>query len=103
MKKADPMEVNNENIKKCLSCSFENSVIGYISNSLTKHLNKQEEPDLDFVQVLTAYNNFCIDNPKSQFMPTLKAKYQDMFDALKEEKYPWFFKYAKDKKVEACE
>lgn len=103
MKKADPMEVNNENIKKCLKCSFENSQIGYISNSLTKHWNKQDEPDLDFVRVLTAYNNFCIDNPKSQYMPELNSKYNDMYEALKNEKCPWFFKYAKDKKTEECE
>lgn len=103
MKKADPMEVNNENIKKGLKRSFENSQIGYISNSLTKHWNKQDEPDLDFVRVLTAYNNFCIDNPKSQYMPELNPKYNDMYEALKNEKCPWFFKYAKDKKTEECE
>ena len=103
MKKAAPMEVNNENIKKCLKCSFENSQIGYISNALTKHWNKQDEPDLDFARVLTAYNNFCIDNPKSQYMPELEQKYKAMYEALKNEKCPWFFKYAKDKKSGDCE
>lgn len=102
MRKADNMEINNQNILKCLEKSFENSRIGEISNALTKYLNMDEEPDLDFVRVMTAYNNFCIDNPKSQYMPKLVEKYQSMFDGLEFEKFPYFFKYAKGKNSDLC-
>ncbi len=105
MKKAEATEVNQKNIFECLKRSFENSQIGKISNALTKYLNKQEEPDLDFVRVMTAYNNFCIDHPKSQYMPVLNEEYQKMFDELSDRQclYPYFFKYAKDKDVDQCE
>lgn len=101
MQKAPAAEVNNDNIFRCLMRSFQNSVIGEISNTLTKHLNMAERLDLDFVRIMTAYNNFCIDFPKSQYMPEL-GHYQEMFDEWKSREYPYFFKYAKDKKVERC-
>ena len=103
MQKGADKDVNNKNIFECLHNSFENSVIGEISNALTKHLNAQEESDLRFVRFMTAYNNFVIDNPKSQYMPELPEKYQEMFQSLKEAKFPYFFKYAKNKKSDACE
>ena len=59
------------------------------------------EVDVDFVRILTAYNNFCIDNPKSQYMPSL-GKYQAMYNEWLEREYPYFFKYAKDKKSDKC-
>lgn len=102
MKKAEPTVINCESIKQCLKCSFENSVIGLISNSLTKHLNGDNEPDLRFVRFMTAYNNFCIDFPKSQYMPALPNNYQELFEALQADKFPCFFKYAKDKKKKHC-
>lgn len=106
MKKAEPIEVNKKNIYDCLKRSFENSRIGKISNALTKHLNADEEPDVNFIRVITAYNNFCIDYPKSQYMPVLNAEYQQMFDELADDKqtlFPYFFHYAKDKDFKYCE
>lgn len=104
MPKAEAKEVNNENIKQCLHNSFENSVIGEISNAITKHLNMQAEPDLEFIRFMTAYNNFCIDFPKSQYMPELPEKYIRLFELLKSDeiKFPYFFKFAKGKKTEYC-
>lgn len=104
MRKGDAKPVNNENIKECLHYSFQNSVIGQISNALTKHLNAQEEPDLEFVRYMTAYNNFCIDYPKSQYMPKLPSEYETLFEELKSEEmlFPYFFKYAKDKVTRKC-
>lgn len=104
MKKGESVEVNNDNIKKCLHNSFQNSVIGQISNALTKHLNGQEEPDLEFVRYMTAYNNFCIDFPKSQYMPKLPQEYELLFEELKSEEllFPYFFKFAKDKVSRNC-
>lgn len=105
MKKAEATEVNTKNIFECLKRSFENSQIGKISNALTKYLNQQVEPDLNFVRVMTAYNNFCIDHPKSQYMPVLNVEYQEKFDKLSDRQclYPYFFKYAKGKDSDQCE
>lgn len=101
MKKSEPSEVNKQNIYDCLIRSFKNESIGDISNVLTKYLNMVYEVNVDFVRILTAYNNFCIDNPKSQYMPSL-GKYQVMYNEWLEREYPYFFKYAKDKKSDKC-
>ena len=101
MKKSEPSEVNKQNIYDCLIRSFKNESIGDISNVLTKYLNMANEVNVDFVRILTAYNNFCIDNPKSQYMPEL-GKYQVMYNEWLKREYPYFFKYAKDKKSDKC-
>lgn len=101
MKKAEPSEVNKQNIFDCLMRSFKNEKIGDISNALTKHLNMAYKVDPDFVRIMTAYNNFCIDNPKSQYMPSL-GKYQDMYCEWMERENPYFFKYAKGKESDKC-
>ena len=101
MKKSEPSEVNKQNIYDCLIRSFKNESIGDISNVLTKYLNMAYDVNVDFIRILTAYNNFCIDNPKSQYMPSL-GKYQGMYDEWLGREYPHFFKYAKDKKSDKC-
>lgn len=101
MKKAEPSEVNKQNIFDCLMRSFKNEKIGDISNALTKHLNMAYKVDSDFVQIMTAYNNFCIDNPKSQYMPSL-GKYKDIYFEWMERENPYFFKYAKGKETDKC-
>lgn len=105
MKKAEPLEINGKNIFECLKRSFENSQIGKISNVLTKYLNQQDEPDLNFVRVMTSFNNHCIDYPKSQYMPVLNEDYRKIYDELSDRQclYPYFFKYAKDKDSDQCE
>lgn len=102
MKKGADVEVNNENMYDCLLNSFGNSIIGDISNALTKHLNSQQEPDLRFVRFMTAYNNFIIDLPKTQYKPELPQEYQSMFEELMVQEFPYFFHYAKDKKYSGC-
>ena len=101
MKKSDPSEVNKKNIFDCLMRSFKNEKIGDISNAITKHINLAYEVDIGFIRFMTAYNNFCIDNPKSQYMPFL-GQYQGIYNEWLEREYPYFFKYAKDKKSDKC-
>lgn len=101
MKKSEPSEVNKKNIFDCLMRSFKNEKIGDISNVITKHINLAYEIDIDFIRFMTAYNNFCIDNPKSQYMPSLGI-YQGMYNEWIDREYPYFFKYAKDKKTDQC-
>jgi len=101
MKKAEPSEVNKRNIFECLMRSFKNEKIGDISNVMTKYMNMAYEVDTDFIRVMTAYNNFCIDNPKSQYMPSI-GKYQEIYNEWLERECPYFFKYAKDKRSDKC-
>lgn len=101
MKKAEPSEVNKRNIFECLMRSFNNEKIGDISNVITKYINMAYEVDTDFIRIMTAYNNFCIDNPKSQYMPSI-GKYQEIYNEWLEREYPYFFKFAKDKKSDKC-
>ena len=101
MKKSEPSEVNKQNTFDCLLRSFKNEKIGDISNALTKHLNMAYRVDNEFVRIMTMYNNFCIDNPKSQYMPSL-GKYHDMYCEWMERENPYFFKYAKGKETDKC-
>ena len=103
MKKGEAKVINNETIYKCLMDSFKNSGIGEISNTLTKYLNivETDEMDLDFVRIITAYNNYLIDFPKSQYLPEL-GKYKEMFEEWNDREYPLFFKWAKNKETDKC-
>lgn len=101
MKKAESSEVNKKNIFECLMRSFKNEKIGDISNVMTKYINMAYEVDTGFIRFMTAYNNFCIDNPKSQYMPSL-GKYEGIYNEWLEREYPYFFKFAKDKKSDKC-
>ncbi|MDY3795680.1 MAG: hypothetical protein SOZ81_03060, partial [Agathobacter sp.] len=75
------------------------SIIGNISNALTKLYSVNGEPDYEFIRILTAYNNWMIDYPKTQKAMDLKQfaeQYQDWTDN-KKHKLPHYFIYAKDK------
>lgn len=99
MEKADAEQITDDVLYECLVSSFDNSIIGNISNALTKLYSVDGEPDYDFIRVLTAYNNWMIDYPKTQKAMDLKQyadKYTEWTDN-KKHKLPHFFIYAKDK------
>lgn len=102
MTKAEPSLIDNEHTMTCLTSSFNNENIGYVSNAITKIFNS-DNPDTKLVKVLCAYNNFVIDYFKTQKKMDLKnyeidyARYKD-----KESKCPYFFRYAKNKKQSSC-
>lgn len=102
MGQTNPLPVTNGNIFKCLCTSFEQSIIGDISNCLTKEFNRQQEPDMHFVHVMCAYNNYTIDFPKTQLQLNLDASTKDKMKELADSINPYFFRYAKDKKVANC-
>lgn len=104
MEKAQPSEINTNNIIDCLYRSFTNENIGFVSNAITKILNRQEEPDINFIRILCAYNNYVIDYFKTQKSMDLK-KYKEKYIQLKDnsEKLPYFFIYAKNKKRKNCD
>lgn len=105
MTKAEPAPISNEAIMTCLVSSFfDNEGIGFVSNTITKIFNSKAEPNATLARVLCAYNNFVIDYFKTQQSMDLK-EYTENYCNLKDSKKslcPYFFKYAKDKKVKQC-
>ena len=103
MTKAEPASISMEAIMTCLTSSFfDNENIGFVSNSITKIFDSADEPDIKMVRVLCAFNNFVIDYFKTQKAMDLK-QYAGEYRRYKDEKCPWFFQYAKDKKKKACQ
>ena len=105
MTKAEPALISTEAIMTCLTSSFfDNENIGYVSNSITKIFNSIDEPDIKMVRILCAFNNFVIDYFKTQKSMDLK-EYKKVYEKYKDKKSkcPWFFQYAKGKKLKSCE
>ncbi|MCD8018702.1 MAG: hypothetical protein LUF92_03700 [Clostridiales bacterium] len=104
MTKALPAEISAQNEMLCLKSSFGNENIGYVSNSITKLFNAEGEPDIDMIRVLTAYNNYVIDYFKTQKMMNLQ-NYRKSYEELKSQNSlpPYFFHYAKKKKMKNCQ
>lgn len=105
MTKAEPAQITNDAIMLCLTSSFNNENIGYVSNAITKIFNSEKEPDVKLVRILCAYNNFVIDFFKTQKAMDLK-KYASEYNSYKDSKKykcPHFFMYAKGKKQTQCE
>ena len=109
MTKAEPAQISTNAIMTCLTSSFQNENIGFVSNAITKIFNSEGDPDTKLVRILCAYNNFVIDYFKTQKSMDLK-KYADIYKEYKDStngsckyKCPHFFMYAKDKKEKQCE
>ena len=99
MEKAKEEEITDKVLYDCLISSFDNSIIGDISNVITKLYSVDEEPDYELIRILTAYNNYTIDYPKTQKAMDLKQfteVYKEWTDN-KKHKLPQFFRYAKGK------
>lgn len=99
MEKADTEPVTDEALYECLISSFNNSIVGNISNTITKLYSVEDEPDYEFIRILTAYNNYMIDYPKTQKSMDLQC-YVEEYEAWtddKKHKLPYYFIYAKGK------
>lgn len=99
MEKADAEEITDEVLYECLISSFDNSIIGNISNVITKLYSMNDEPDYEFIRILTAYNNYMIDYPKTQKAMDLQqfAEEYEKWTDNKLHKLPQYFIYAKGK------
>lgn len=97
---ADKSQITKEAIYKALVESMDNSNIGDISNAMTKNYNNDEIDD-EFNKVMCCYNNLTIDFPKTQQNISL-GEYEGKFRQLINEKPPYFFQYAKNKKRDNC-
>lgn len=105
MTKAEPAPISHKAIMRCLTSSFfDNENIGYVSNSITKIFNSDEDPDIKLIRILCAFNNFVIDYFKTQKSMDLK-RYAEDYESYKDKKSkcPWFFQYAKEKNKKLCE
>lgn len=99
MEKADAEQITDEVLYECLVSSFDNSIIGNISNAITKLYSADGEPNYELIRILTAYNNYMIDYPKTQKAMDLQQfteEYEAWIDN-KRHKLPHYFRYAKGK------
>ncbi len=98
----DPVksEINNDAIYQAIISCMENTQIGDISNVITKNYNNADT-DMEFNKIMCCYNNLSIDYPKTQNNVKL-GQYDEKYNALKAEKNPHFFRYAKGKGKDAC-
>ena len=92
--------INNESIYEAIVSCSENSQIGDISNVITKNYNSPDT-DMEFNKIMCCYNNLAIDYPKTQNIVEL-GMYEEKYTALKNEKNPYIFIYAKGKRKSAC-
>ena len=97
---AEKAEISKEAIYEALVASKDNSNIGDISNIMTKNYNN-EDTDMEFNKIMCCYNNLTIDFPKTQKNIDL-GDWEQKYTALKKEKNPYFFIYAKDKDKKNC-
>lgn len=105
MKKAKAELITNENIFKGLTLAFTGGRIGGISNDITKIWNSGEitEEAKNAVKWLCMETNFTIDYAKTLFKPTRPEKVDQILKEYGKQKVPYFFYYAKDKKMEQVE
>lgn len=105
MKKASAEEINYHNIYHGLELAFTGGKIGSISNDITKIWNSGEitEETLNAVRWLCMETNFTIDYAKTLFKPTRPDEVDEILKKYGRNKVPYFFQYAKDKRVDQCE
>lgn len=105
MAKADPTQLNGTSIYNGLNAAYTGGNIGAISNDITKIWNSGEitEEAIKCVKWLCMSNNFVIDYAKTLFKPTVPDDVNKIIKSFTKSKTPYFFQYAKDKKLEQVE
>ena len=106
MKKASPVQLNNQTIYDGLNAAFVGGNIGIYSNNISKiwnsdvFINGTEEEKIeaiDLIKLLCMENNFVIDYAKTLYKPERPKHIHDKITAFTKENVPHFFVYAKDK------
>ena len=97
---ATKSEINNKAVYDAIVSCMENTQIGDISNVMTKNYNNPDT-DMEFNKIMCCYNNLSIDYPKTQNIVNLGI-YEEKYNALKSEKNPYIFIYAKGKSKDSC-
>lgn len=105
MKKANAEEINNQNIYNGLRLAFTGGKIGGISNDITKIWNSGNITNeaLKAIRWLCMETNFTIDYAKTLFKPTRPKEVDVILKEYGKKKVPYFFYYAKDKKLDQVE
>jgi hypothetical protein len=96
MAKAKPAKITNQSICDTLMLAYEAN-IGLISNLISKVWN-QDKPDIELIKLLVMESNFEIDFAKTLFKPTRPDHINKKVEKYENQRLPYFFKYAKNKK-----
>lgn len=106
MRKAEPAELNNQNIYAGLNAAFTGGNIGSYSNNISKIWNddvfvsgsdEEKQNAIDCVKRLCCQNNFVIDFAKTLYKPEFPHAITEQISRYTKSKLPAFFEYAKDK------
>ena len=95
----DAKEINENNTFESLRFVYEKSNIGKVSNTLTNIWATDYDKHIEDIKMLCAYNNWIIDSAKKLELPNLPKNIKKL---MNNKDYPYFFHYAKDKKMKEC-
>ena len=106
MKKASPIQLNNQTIYDGLNAAFVGGNIGIYSNNISKIWNsevfisgteEEKQEVIDLIKLLCMENNFVIDYAKTLYKPERPKEIHEKIIAFTKGNVPHFFVYAKDK------
>jgi hypothetical protein len=112
MRKASPIQLNNQTIYDGLNAAFIGGNIGIYSNNISKIWNsdifingsaEEKKNAVDLIKLLCMENNFVIDFAKTLYKPERPSYIHDKITSFTNKKLPHFFTYAKDKAVDQVE
>lgn len=112
MKKAEAVNLNNNNIYNGLNLAYTGGNIGAISNDITKIWNSDvwnsddeelKEEALRVIKLLCMENNFTIDYAKTLYKCKRPNEINTLIRKYTKAKVPYFFRYAKDKEHDKIE
>ena len=112
MRKASPIQLNNQTIYDGLNAAFVGGNIGIYSNNISKIWNsdifingspEEKQNAVDLIKLLCMENNFVIDFAKTLYKPERPSYIHNKITSFTNKKLPHFFTYAKDKTIEQVE
>lgn len=101
MAKAEATQITPDKMQESLTSAYKAN-IGIISNDITKIWNS-DNPNINAVKWLTAYNNYVIDYAKTLYLPQPPKEAEEIIKSFTKNKVPHFFIYAKDKEENKVE
>ena len=112
MKKASPIQLNNQTIYNGLNAAFVGGNIGIYSNNISKIWNsdvftngteEEKQEAINLIKLLCMENNFVIDYAKTLYKPERPKQIHEKITAFTKGNVPHFFVYAKDKESSQVE
>ena len=112
MRKASPVQLNNQTIYDGLNAAFIGGNIGIYSNNISKIWNsdifvngsiEEKQNAVDLIKLLCMENNFVIDFAKTLYKPERPSYLHGKITDFTNKKLPHFFTYAKDKTIDQVE